>query len=873
MGKSIVRKSSYELISLLVAFCLAFFLAKTAFGANLSTLPIKSNGDVVVPAGTTAVIDRSLTINGAIVVSGTLKCKTTGDYTLNIRGVIVKSGGLVQCGQSNDRVTGNILFHISKGRNVNVNMTMPDGSTMTHKLGQRVFVVLSGGKLEMYGKTNRAGYVQLKKTANAGDQVIRINAKKHWSVGDRIAIAPTDFDALETEHRQITKVTKYDTYTDLELNSPLNYTHFGKNQGYSSATKSWTLKSSAEVANLKRNIRIRTADAQWTDVNNANHFMGAHMMIMKGGSGKVDAVEFDLMGQAGHLGRYPFHWHMLGDASGQFIKNSSVHNTFQRCIVIHDTNKVKVGNNLCYFHRGHGIFMENGSEVDNEITGNLVMLSMLAYGGRHLLESEAVTTQNSGMNGRRWRAPSSYWIANPRNTVEDNISAGSQGTGFWMSFEATQRCNPSICTTPAYTAATSIARNRAKANLIGMTWDGARSTKSANNPRNSTDMIIQASKYYPPSIPVFRGNQTMKSSKACFYSRATTINLNGTVSSDCSWHHFHGFNTRVNDSIMIGKGPFPITHKNKRLLANEVGSGLFGMILYDGPFELRNVHFQNFSQVEEYYNDSRGRSQRITMSPFGKIGAAQKYVNRTESLSFSPEPYLRADFRPPLQGVSYKDTHVSNSILDKDGSLFGDPNKAGWVMVTKNDFNRAGLPCNNTNTWNRWNVVACDYSRYKFGIVKILDWGGTSDDLKTVYFNAIRNNQYPVHPSIYANADDQLHTKFNMLTDTNQVYKVDMDNQDIHDHEVLYLSERANESSNLIRITNTPSKGCYLASATRVYSEAELLSFNGDAAYFRQGIGGNRQDLVIRIKAKTPQADKYIGWYMAYSDARRIYCN
>ena len=30
------------------------------------------------------------------------------------------------------------------------------------------------------------------------------------------------------------------------------------------------------------------------------------------------------------------------------------------------------------------------------------------------------------------RTPASYWITNPQNTFEDNVAAGTEGTGFWF---------------------------------------------------------------------------------------------------------------------------------------------------------------------------------------------------------------------------------------------------------------------------------------------------------------------------------------------------------------------------------------------------------------------------------------------------------
>jgi len=38
----------------------------------------------------------------------------------------------------------------------------------------------------------------------------------------------------------------------------------------------------------------------------------------------VEGVEFNRMGQNLTLARYPIHWHLVGDAKGQYIKNARV---------------------------------------------------------------------------------------------------------------------------------------------------------------------------------------------------------------------------------------------------------------------------------------------------------------------------------------------------------------------------------------------------------------------------------------------------------------------------------------------------------------------------------------------------------------------
>jgi hypothetical protein len=53
--------------------------------------------------------------------------------------------------------------------------------------------------------------------------------------------------------------------------------------------------------------------------------MGASKMFVEG-------VEFNRMGQNLTLARYPIHWHLIGDAQGQYIRNAAIHDTYNRCV-------------------------------------------------------------------------------------------------------------------------------------------------------------------------------------------------------------------------------------------------------------------------------------------------------------------------------------------------------------------------------------------------------------------------------------------------------------------------------------------------------------------------------------------------------------
>ena len=118
-------------------------------------------------------------------------------------------------------------------------------------------------------------------------------------------------------------------------------------------------ESVAKIGMLTRNILIQASpDAGKTLFGNDS------MMAMVTSKMYVSGVEFNRMGQNMHLARYPIHWHLVGDGKGQYIQNSSIHDTYSRCVIDHGTNDVLlVESNVTYNTIGHCFFLEDAVEL------------------------------------------------------------------------------------------------------------------------------------------------------------------------------------------------------------------------------------------------------------------------------------------------------------------------------------------------------------------------------------------------------------------------------------------------------------------------------------------------------------------------------
>jgi cell migration-inducing and hyaluronan-binding protein len=297
-------------------------------------------------------------------------------------------------------------------------------------MGDRGIMLLKG-TLSLHGDRKNA-WTKLSQTAKAGATRIQVLDASGWRKGDVIVLASTDYNPRQAEERTITAISG----DALTLDKPLAYMHFGQ--------ITYGVDERGEVGLLTRNILIQaSADAEKT-------YFGGHIMAMAGSKMYVSGIELNRMGQNMHLARYPIHWHLLGDAPGQYIEDSSIHDSYNRCVTVHGTNDVLVKNNVTYNTVGHCFFLEDGIEHGNEFIRNLaiqtkchptldcVPTNLAANGERDASFANRRAYSELSFHGGHTLLPSdntvaSFWITNPDNSFIDNVAAGSDENGFWLS--------------------------------------------------------------------------------------------------------------------------------------------------------------------------------------------------------------------------------------------------------------------------------------------------------------------------------------------------------------------------------------------------------------------------------------------------------
>ncbi|MEM9188075.1 MAG: G8 domain-containing protein [Myxococcota bacterium] len=383
-----------------------------------------SGSDVTIPAGITVALDVDTPALGTLNIDGEL---VFADADVVLTAEYIEVEGTLRAGseaaphfrQATIRLVSDPGFDLPPP---GVEVRQSDYGPVENK----ALVVRGGGVIDLHGAPIDS-WVLLGATAPAGATSIALQEEPvGWHVGHVIAIAPTDFEAYEVEERTITEIDG----ATVTFDAPLVYRHYGEVQALDNGR---VLDMRAEVANLTRNIRIEgvqesTADPIVVGENpspGARQGYGGHTMYLAGSTVRLDSVEFSKLGVSGALGRYPVHFHHAHDMSDSYIRNLSVHHTYQRAVVVHHTDNLLVEENTVYNTVGHGFYLEDGNEIGNRFLGNLSMLQRAAL--------EVVRIDNPNRTNRNSERASAFWITNPDNEFVGNRAvAVANGQGFWF---------------------------------------------------------------------------------------------------------------------------------------------------------------------------------------------------------------------------------------------------------------------------------------------------------------------------------------------------------------------------------------------------------------------------------------------------------
>lgn len=303
-------------------------------------------------------------------------------------------------------------------RSATITLTGTDTTQNIASMGTKFIGVAQGGMLSLHGE-RRLAWTQMTESAPAGSVSIALkDDASTWRAGDRIVLATASADPRHSEVVTVTQVAG----NRVTFTPPLRHARPALVQ----TIEGKALDQRPSVGLLSRNIVIRGAE----DSEAAG--FGGHIMVMAGGAVQISGVEMTKMGQRGRFGRYPMHWHLAGDASHQYVSGSSVHDTFQRALVVHSTHNATIDGNVAYNIPNHAfVWAEDGDERGTRMTRNLGMLIRSPSEDGFAFRINNAFHGNSSQGEQRSAV---FWGRSyDQHIIRGNVSAGSlDGFGFFF---------------------------------------------------------------------------------------------------------------------------------------------------------------------------------------------------------------------------------------------------------------------------------------------------------------------------------------------------------------------------------------------------------------------------------------------------------
>ncbi|XP_063307204.1 fibrocystin-L-like [Pelobates fuscus] len=387
----------------------------------------------VITQGQTILLDQSTPILKMLLIQGGTLIFDEADIELQSENILITNGGVLQVGTETNPFKHKAIITLH-GHLRSPELPLYGAKTLA----------VREGILDLHGIPVPVTWTRLAQTAEAGSSTLILQNSVTWNVGDEIVIASTGNRVSQKENEKSTIQSISDDGKTLNLKEPLKYKHLGISV---TLPDSSVFEARAEVGLLTRNIVVRgSTNMEWSETipacpdgfdpgefatqtcfqgrfgeeSNSDQFGGCIMFHAptpdnRLALGRIEYVEIFHAGQAFRLGRYPIHFHLMGDLQFKsYVRGCGIHQTYNRAVTIHNTHHLLVEHNVIYDIMGGAFFIEDGIEHGNVLQYNLAVFVRQSTS----LLNDDVT-------------PAGYWVTNPNNTIRHNAAAGGTHFGFW----------------------------------------------------------------------------------------------------------------------------------------------------------------------------------------------------------------------------------------------------------------------------------------------------------------------------------------------------------------------------------------------------------------------------------------------------------
>jgi len=693
-------------------------LAQESRWSDPATWPgneIPAEGDkVVIASDQEVILDVSPPALGGLTINGKLSFSDETDLELTTEWILVF--GELEIGTEASPHTHKATITLTDNTEGEQLMGMGDRGIM-----------LSGGTLNLHGNRTNS-WTKLAETAEAGSSTIEVLNADQWQVGDEIVLASTDYNPRQAERRHITAISG----NAITMDEPLQYMHFGE--------ITYGVDQRGEVGLLTRNIKVQGSE------DAADSHFGGHIMAMVTSKMYVEGVELNRMGQHLELARYPIHWHLVGDGGeGQYIRNAAIHDTYNRCVTVHGTNHLRVENNVTYNIVGHCFFMEDGIEHDNEFVKNLAIQvkchpSLSCEPTNLAAEGESTEVrQDSGPRGQNSpnvllpsdNTVAAFWITNPDNSYVDNVAAGTDANGFWMSLAehpngAFLGSEDSLNTWPRRTNFKEFRGNVAHSNYDGFMFDRNINEDNTFGVTGSshTGRVDPSDPNSDALVSVFEDLTTYKNRNGGIWGRGEMHLFRNVKFADNAMGFTHAggggeheYTSRVIDSVFVGETdnvgnpstPEEIAYGRTFPKPSMPDFPIRGYEYYDYRHDVMNTTFMNYED-----NDTR-KTGAISHLLYTSFGASSN--NAVENVKFEN---AKPVYYPPMERKWGNDNNAGSLAYktavfsDRDGSLgLGTPS---FVVIHDGVNDSIAVDEEACEIKSNWNAALCtgDVGRMSF---------------------------------------------------------------------------------------------------------------------------------------------------------------
>ena len=179
-------------------------------------------------------------------------------------------------------------------------------------------------------------------------------------VGDTLLVSTTGMmQEIQNEEVTVASIATLVGRAIITIKERLEYDHYGG---------SADPRLNGEVSVLSHNIRIMgdnsneqhslcaaaMAKIQFISAEQSQvlreQCYGGHTAATEGATFQLSNVELRRVGQATRIARYAVHYHLAKDTGvlGSYVRNSSIWESYQRCVTLHGTWGGVVEDNVCY---------------------------------------------------------------------------------------------------------------------------------------------------------------------------------------------------------------------------------------------------------------------------------------------------------------------------------------------------------------------------------------------------------------------------------------------------------------------------------------------------------------------------------------------